>query len=227
MIPVRPPRTNIDRKQQANSIGEANEMRPPYIVASQLKYLIPVGIDTSRLAAAKYISNVRLMPAANMWCAHTPMLMNTIAIVAAAMNSYPNSTLRENTGMTSDTIPKAGRIRMYTSGCPKNQNKCCHKYAEPPACGLKNRAPNRRSNSSIASAAVSGGMASRICTLVQNMVQVKNGTLIKVIPGQRMVRIVATKFTPAAMVPTPLTKSPSAQNSTPAPRLNAVEVNGA
>ena len=41
-------------------------MRPPYIVASQLKNLMPVGIETSKLAAAKYISSVRLMPAANM-----------------------------------------------------------------------------------------------------------------------------------------------------------------
>ena len=38
------------------------------------------------------------------------------------------------------------------------------------------------------SAAVSGGMASRICTLVQNMVQVKNGTLPSVMPGQRIVQ---------------------------------------
>ena len=34
------------------------------------------------------------------------------AIVAAAMNSYPNSTLRENTGIISDTMPNTGRIKM-------------------------------------------------------------------------------------------------------------------
>ena len=36
------------------------------------------------------------------------------------------------------------------------------------------------------SAAVSGGMASRICTQVQSIVQTKNGTLRSVMPGQRM-----------------------------------------
>ena len=36
-----------------NSIGEANEIRPPYIVASQLKNLMPVGIETARLATTK------------------------------------------------------------------------------------------------------------------------------------------------------------------------------
>ena len=58
-------------------------------------------------------------------------------------------------------------------------------------------------------------MASRICTLVQNIVQVKNGTLLKVMPGQRIVRIVATKFTPAAIVPTPLT------NKSKRPKIDA------
>ena len=47
--------------------------------------------------------------------------------------------------------------------------------------------------------AVSGGIASKICTLVHNIVQVKNGIFPSVIPGQRMLIIVATKFTPAAL----------------------------
>src|SRR2546430_4134726 len=36
-----------------------------------------------------------------------------------------------------ETIPNPGRIAMYTSGCPKNQNRCCHNSGEPPACGCK------------------------------------------------------------------------------------------
>ena len=36
-----------------NSIGEANEIRPPYIVASQLKNLMPVGMEMSRLDTTK------------------------------------------------------------------------------------------------------------------------------------------------------------------------------
>ena len=87
MMPVRPPIRNIDRKPKANSIGEAKRIRPPYIVASQLKNLMPVGIETSKLAAAKNRSSVRLMPTQNMWWAQTPRLMKAIAIVAAAMNS--------------------------------------------------------------------------------------------------------------------------------------------
>ncbi len=53
MMPVNPPIRNSDRKPNANSIGEANHNLPPYKVANQLNILMPVGMDTSRLAAAK------------------------------------------------------------------------------------------------------------------------------------------------------------------------------
>ena len=56
-MPVRPPIRNIDRKPKANSIGEAKRIRPPYIVASQLKNLMPVGIETRKLATAKNMSS--------------------------------------------------------------------------------------------------------------------------------------------------------------------------
>ena len=66
LIPVSPPIRNSERNPQAKSIGEANESRPPYIVASQLKNLIPVGIETSKLAATNHKSAVRLIPVVNM-----------------------------------------------------------------------------------------------------------------------------------------------------------------
>src|ERR1017187_3584616 len=36
---------------------------------------------------------------------------------------------------TCDTIPIPGTMAMYTSGCPKNQNRCCHKRVDPPEWG--------------------------------------------------------------------------------------------
>ena len=36
-----------------------------------------------------------------------------------------------------ETMPKAGRIRIYTSGWPKNQNKCWYKTGSPPPAGSK------------------------------------------------------------------------------------------
>jgi hypothetical protein len=59
--------------------------------------------------------------------------------------------LRLNTGITSEMIPKNGSATMYTSGCPKNQNRCCHSNG-PPVAGSNTWAPRRRSASSASSA---------------------------------------------------------------------------
>ena len=48
----------------------------------------------------------------------------------------PNSGLREKIGMISLMMPKAGRMRMYTSGWPKNQNRCSQMMGSPPRAGL-------------------------------------------------------------------------------------------
>src|SRR5271156_7037446 len=47
----------------------------------------------------------------------------------------PKSGLRAKTGKIWLTIPMDGRIAMYPSGWPKNQNRCCHRSGEPPECG--------------------------------------------------------------------------------------------
>src|SRR3712207_8761138 len=60
---------------------------------------------------------------------------------------FPYTTLfrSENTGNTSETIPKAGRIRIYTSGWPKIQKRCCQRSGSPPPEGTKKWVPKKRS----------------------------------------------------------------------------------
>lgn len=36
-----------------------------------------------------------------------------------------------------EIIPNPGRIRIYTSGCPKNQNRCWYRMGSPPPAGSK------------------------------------------------------------------------------------------
>jgi hypothetical protein len=60
---------------------------------------------------------------------HADSIPDRITVLA------PNSGLPEKTGITSEMIPKAGRIGMYTSGCPKNPNRCCH--SNKPFSGIK------------------------------------------------------------------------------------------
>ena len=46
----------------------------------------------------------------------------------------------EKTGMISVTMPKNGSAMMYTSGWPKNQNRCCHRIG-PPLLGVEDVRP--------------------------------------------------------------------------------------
>jgi hypothetical protein len=61
--------------------------------------------------------------------------------VAYTIEAYPNSGLRAKAGMICETIPKAGRIRMYTSGWPKNQKMCMNIVGSPPPAALKKLVP--------------------------------------------------------------------------------------
>src|SRR5438046_4915319 len=44
----------------------------------------------------------------------------------------PSNGFRAKTGRMWEMMPKPGRIAMYTSGCPKNQKRCCHRSGDPP-----------------------------------------------------------------------------------------------
>lgn len=76
-----------------------------------------------------------------------------------------------------DTIPNPGRMRMYTSGCPKNQNRCWNSTGSPPPPGSKKVVFRFRSVSSIVMAAASTGSASRSITAVINTDHTNKGML--------------------------------------------------
>src|SRR5437867_253908 len=109
--------------------------------------------------------------------------------------------------MTSATIPIPGRINTYTSGCAKNQNKCCHKIALPPPLpgkslplmtrplGTKKLVPATRSINCITLAASSGGNASSNRNAVTNCAHTKNGIRMNVSPFVRSWMMVTMKLT--------------------------------
>ena len=103
---------NMVTRPMANSIGVAKVNLPPYMVAVQLRIFTPVGTAMNMVATEKATTDMGPMPEANMWCAHTPKPMKPMAIPEPTMNGYPKMGLREKTGMTSETMPKVGRIMM-------------------------------------------------------------------------------------------------------------------
>src|SRR4029453_18917048 len=100
-----------NRNAIANSIGVLNWMRPPHMVPSQLKILMPVGMPTAIVVMAKKLLAYEFIPMVNMWCAQTLMLTKPIPTVAATITGYPKIGFRENTGMISDMNAKAGITR--------------------------------------------------------------------------------------------------------------------
>jgi len=46
-------------------------------------------------------------------------------------------------------IPKAGNIKIYTSGCPKNQKRCWYNTGSPPPAQSKNAVLKLRSVNNI------------------------------------------------------------------------------
>ena len=124
--------------------------------------------------------------------------------------------MREKTGKISVAIPKNGSAKIYTSGWPKNQNKCCHNIA-PPLAGSKICDPNNRSDSSARNAAASGGNAIKTKIEVSKTFQLNIDILNMVIPGARIVNIVVIKFTPPKIVPSPPIARPISHRSEPMP----------
>ena len=100
----------------ANFMATVNWIWPPHMVASQLKIFTPVGIAINMVVSENTASAIGPIPTENIWCAHTPKPRKPIRMPEYTITGYPNSGFRENVGSTSDTRPKAGRIRMYTSG---------------------------------------------------------------------------------------------------------------
>src|SRR6202047_3406452 len=132
--PERPPLTNSDTNPRANSIAQLNVILPPQSVPSQLKVLIAEGTPIVIVRIENANAEYGLIPLINMWWPHTQKPRKPIPQTAPTMARYPNTGLRENVESRCDVTPILGRIAMYTSGCPKNQNKCCHSSGEPPLC---------------------------------------------------------------------------------------------
>ena len=115
------------------------------------------------------------------------------------------------------TTPKNGKATMYTSGWPKNQNRCCHKMGEPPLTGSKKFVPNCRSASSIISAPDSTGNASRTMKAVMNRFQVSIGMRNRVIPGVRIIVTVVITFTAVNVPDVPVRMIEMIHRSAPSP----------
>jgi len=116
-----------------------------------------------------------------------------------------------------EIIPKPGRIRMYTSGCPKNQNKCWYRIGSPPPAGSKNDVFRLRSVNNIVIAPARTGKESKSKMAVRKTDHTNNGVRSHVIPTVRILIIVVMKLIAPRIEETPAKCSLKIVRSTEAP----------
>ena len=91
-------------------------------------------------------------------------------------------------------MPKPGKIKIYTSGCPKNQNKCWNKTGSPPVWASKKAVPKFLSVNNIVIAPAKTGRERSNKKAVTNIDQANKGILCKVMPGVLIFKIVVIKL---------------------------------
>src|SRR3954469_2209932 len=190
MIPVRPPVTNMKMKPAMKRSGVLKCAVPVTNDMHQAKTWIVLGITTIAVPAAKKIIEIVLIPVVYMWCAQTPKPTKTTSSSATATSGNATTLRCVNAGMIEVAIPNAGTIRMYTSGCPKIQKRCCQRRVDPPWLGSKKCVPTLRSRKRKIVSADSAGNANSSPKEAARKAKQKSGIRLNDIPGARDLKIV-------------------------------------
>src|SRR3569623_2765212 len=128
--------------------------------------------------------------------------------------------------MTCEITPNPGKIIIYTSGCPKNQNKCWYKIGSPPPACSKNEVLKFLSVKSIVIAPAKTGKDSNNKTAVSRTDHTNNGSLCIIMPGALMLKIVVIKFTAPNKDETPATCKLNMAKSTEGPECAFIALKG-
>ena len=107
-------------------------------------------------------------------------------------------------------MPNDGRMRIYTSGCPKIQKRCCQSNGSAPIATLKKLASNVRSKLRSTRATVMTGKAKSSKNWTTRIIQVKTGIRSMVIPGALILTIVTMRLIEPTREAMPTIWSPSA-----------------
>jgi hypothetical protein len=128
--------------------------------------------------------------------------------------------------MMCEIIPNPGRIRIYTSGCPKNQNRCWYRIGSPPPAGSKKDVLMFRSVSNMVMAPANTGNDNNNSTAVITTAHTNNGIRSNVIPFGRMLITVVIKFTAPRIDEIPARCNLKIAKSTDAPPWAILEDKG-
>jgi hypothetical protein len=115
---------------------------------------------------------------------------------------------------------------MYTSGCPKNQNKCWYKMGSPPPVGSKKEVLKFRSVSSMVIAPANTGNESSNKTAVIRTDQTNRGMESRFMEEDRMFMMVVIKLMAPRIEEAPARCSLKMAKSTEMPEWNRFPASG-
>ena len=171
---------NSTMRPMANSIAVVKRSLPPHMVSVQLTIFTPVGMAINIVRHREHGDADRAEPAGeHVVGPHAPADEADGRAGEDHELVAEQRLAAEHRQHLADTMPKLGKMRMYTSGCPKIQNRCCHSSGSAPASTLKNVAPNSRWNISRNSATVMTGMANTSRNWMTRTIHVKIGIFIR------------------------------------------------
>lgn len=129
------------------------------------------------------------------WCPHTINPNRPIAHIAYCIPRVPNVFFFFLWCVIMwEIAPNPGRIRIYTSGWPKNQKRCWNRIGSPPPIGSKKDVLQFRSIMSIVRAPARTGRARIKRITVIRTDQINSGIFSVGIPSIRLLRIVVVKL---------------------------------
>lgn len=102
-----------------------------------------------------------------------------------------------------EITPNPGKIRMYTSGCPKNQNRCWYRIGSPPPLGSKKDVLKFRSVNNIVMAPAKTGNDKSSKIVVIRTDHTNSGIISNGIEGARIFIMVEMKLIDPKIEETP------------------------
>jgi hypothetical protein len=229
-IPVTPPLVKRKIKPKTHKTnGSDNKLLigEPTIVASQLKTFIPVGTAIIIVAAVKYARVSISIPTVNIWWAQTINPKNPIPNIANIILKCPKTPRFPPTNLTTwETIPNAGNIKIYTSGCPKNQKMCWNKIGSPPPAGSKKLVLKFRSVNNIVKPPANTGRDKINNHTVIKTLQTNNGIRDHPCPTPPHLITVAINFIEAKIELSPATWREKIAKSTDGPAWAILDESG-
>lgn len=138
-----------------------------------------VGRPIKIVKLPKYARESISIPITNIWCAHTKKPITAIHIIEYIIANPENTQRNPITSINVDIRPNTGNIIIYTSGCPKNQNRCWKSTRSPPPITSKKEVLKFLSNNTIVTPPAKIGNVNINKIDVSNNPQINNNHIIK------------------------------------------------